>query len=57
MVQFVAARELSQPPERIAQKLLEEIPRQVTKYMKTQNITPSTLRIFPVFFNKQFHNL
>ena len=52
-MQFVAAREIAnQPPEAIAQQLLEEIPRQVTEYMKAQNITPSTLRMLLVFFNK-----
>ena len=30
-----------QPPEKIAQKLLEEIPGQVTSYMQAYGITPS----------------
>lgn len=33
----------TQPPERIAQALLKEIPQQVTSYMKINGITPSTL--------------
>lgn len=44
MVQFVAMKDVeTQPPERIAQALLEEIPQQVTSYMKMNSITPSTL--------------
>lgn len=35
----------NQPPEAIAQCLLEEIPSQVTQYMKSRNITPSTLHV------------
>lgn len=45
IVQFVAMRDVkNQPPEAIAQSLLEEIPSQVTQYMKSKGITPSTLR-------------
>ena len=43
-MQFVAMRDVEkEPPEKIAQALLEEIPDQVTDYMKAYNITPSTL--------------
>ena len=46
IVQFVAMRDVeSFPPERIAQILLEEIPSQVTGYMKMAGITPSTMRM------------
>ena len=45
IVQFVAMRDVeSYPPERIAQILLEEIPRQVTSYMASRGITPSNIK-------------
>lgn len=45
IVQFVAMREVeSYPPQRIAQVLLEEIPRQVTSYMTSRGITPSNIK-------------
>ena len=45
IVQFVAMRDVeSYPPERIAQILLEEIPRQVTSYMSSKGITPSNIK-------------
>ena len=44
-MQFVAMREVeSYPPQRIAQVLLEEIPRQVTSYMTSRGITPSNIK-------------
>lgn len=43
-MQFVAMQDVQfQPPEKIAQTLLEEIPGQVTSYMQAYSITPSTL--------------
>ena len=45
IVQFVPMREVeSYPPQRIAQILLEEIPRQVTSYMMSKGITPSNMK-------------
>ena len=45
IVQFVSMREVeSYPPQRIAQVLLEEIPRQVTSYMTSRGITPSNIK-------------
>ena len=43
-MQFVAMKDvINQPPEVIAQQLLEEVPVQVTEYMRQKGITPSTM--------------
>lgn len=45
IVQFVALREVaSMPPQAIAKELLEEIPAQVTQYMRSEGVTPEEVQ-------------
>ena len=44
VVQFVALRDVAKmPPQAIAKELLEEIPMQVTQYLKSVGVTPEEL--------------